>query len=542
MKRILFILYISILITACKSSVYVAESQFKRPPLVNVEQEALDREVKLLAAKTQQEVGSHSEALGMYDSLLAKYPDYGPANYEKAGLLLKGGRLTDALECSLRAVKSDPSNVWYQLRLASIYEQMQDGTHLAATWETIVKQHPQTLDYYYELSNAYIMANDIPSAVAVLNRVEKMVGVTEMVSLQKQRLWEAYGKHDKAQKEIEILAAAMPQEVKYSAILAEIFMKQKQYAKAKVCYDRILAAKPDDEYIHISLASYYKAVGNGQQAYQELRIAFMNENIDPTSKLQILGGFYPNGEFYGSGAKYAFPLLDLVMGQCKDKTAYALFYGDVLMRQGKYAEAVDQFRLALQKDSSTYEVWEAMLVCLSETDDEAAMLDFSRRAQALFPLHPLPYYLQAVVSYNHGHDAEVLEFLQRVENLGFNKGYLEKETYNLMAMSHYRMGERQAAFDYFEKYLTLNPDDVGILNNFAYFLSESGERLDQAEQMARKALSAEPENPTILDTYAWVLHRMGRSKEALPYAQKAVKLNPSSESLRHHLDEIRKAL
>lgn len=542
MKYYIYILFSVVLLVSCKGQKQVAESRYATKPLVQVEQEQLDKEALLVSAKAQQLVGSTSEAMAQYAAILKRDPGYAPANYEMSQLLMRMGMMDSALACVKRAVKADGSNVWYLKQQAAVYEQMRDGKNLVATWEAIVRRNPEVMEYYYELSDANLKTNNIPAAVEVLNRVEKKIGVSEMISLQKQRLWDAYGKPEKAMKEIETLAAAMPQETKYSAILAESYMKQQQYAKAKVCYDRILAADPNDEYVHISLASYYKAVGDMDNAYEELKKGFSHPAIDATSKLQILGSFYSNDEFYGVESKHTFPLLDQIMAQCEDKSTYALFYGDVLMRQQKYAEAAVQLRLALTKDSSQYEVWEALLICLSETNEEDVMLDYARRAQTLFPLHALPYYLQGFSCMQHKQYAEGKELLRRCEKLGFPHGYLEFETYGLLADCLYHTGETELAFGYYDKCLELRADEPGVLNNYAYYLAQAGVRLERACEMAAKAVKSAPENATFLDTYAWVLHKMGRDKEALPVIQKAVKLDPKSETLNNHLKEIAAAL
>ena len=80
---------------------------------------------------------------------------------------------------------------------------------------------------------------------------------------------------------------------------------------------------------------------------------------------------------------------------------------------------------------------------------------------------------------------------------------------------------------------------MATLNNYAYYLSEQGIELEKALAMSRKTIDAEPDNANSLDTYAWILHLLGRDKEALPYMEKAVRLDPQSETLKKHLEEIR---
>ena len=127
--------------------------------------------------------------------------------------------------------------------------------------------------------------------------------------------------------------------------------------------------------------------------------------------------------------------------------------------------------------------------------------------------------------------------------LGFNNGYIEADTYGLLAEVYYRQSRQEEAWQCFEKSLKASPDNIPTLNNYAYYLSETSTKLEKAEQMSKRTIIAEPENPTYLDTYAWILYKMGRAKEALPYMEKAVKNDKEgSETLKGHLEEIRKAV
>ena len=53
-----------------------------------------------------------------------------------------------------------------------------------------------------------------------------------------------------------------------------------------------------------------------------------------------------------------------------------------------------------------------------------------------------------------------------------------------------------------------------MLNNYAYYLSLSGKQLDKAYAMSQKTITAEPDNATYLDTFGWILYKMGKFIEA----------------------------
>lgn len=516
-----------------------APSRYQRQPIKEVSEEQLKADSRLIDALSLQESGRAEEALQAYAALAHDVPQCGAAWYEMSRLLMQRGWTDSAMACIARATAIDDSNLWYLRKQAEVQARRGDANGQAATLQRIADLQPNVLENHYDLSNARLAAGDLPGAVEALNRVERMIGVTEPVSLQKQRLWTAAGKPDKAEKEIEALAEALPGEKRYNAILAELNMGRKRYAKAKTYYDRVLAADPDDEYIHIQLAEYYKAVGKPAEADAEMERAFANPKLDCGTKVQLLASFYSSEEYYGDRSATTFRLLETAMAGCKDSAEYALLYADALMRQNRYSEAARWLELALQRDSSRYEVWEGLLICLSTDEErEADMAATAARAERLFPMHTLPLYLQALTAARHERYAEALEKLEKAAKWGFSKGYLEAETNGLMAECYYRTGAYDKAWRCFDRYLELRPDDWGTLNNYAYYLAEQGLELEKALAMSRRTIEAEPDNANSLDTYAWLLHLLGRDREALPYMKKAVQLDPKSETLKEHLKAI----
>lgn len=86
----------------------------------------------------------------------------------------------------------------------------------------------------------------------------------------------------------------------------------------------------------------------------------------------------------------------------------------------------------------------------------------------------------------------------------------------------YETGRKTKAFQIYEKILRLDPDNLLVLNNYAYFLSLERKHLRKAEKMSRKTVEAEGENVSYLDTYGYILYLLKRPKEAKTYLKKAI--------------------
>ena len=96
------------------------------------------------------------------------------------------------------------------------------------------------------------------------------------------------------------------------------------------------------------------------------------------------------------------------------------------------------------------------------------------------------------------------------------------QSYSLIGDSYYTLGEPDKAFKAYEKALKIQPDYAPVLNNYAYYLSQQVKKLRKALKMSKKTVEAEPDNATYLDTYGWILHLLGRSKEAKPVFKHAL--------------------
>ena len=531
------------LLAACSAGKSAATGGSKQAA-AETSPQTLDVEVLIVDATMQQELGNDQKAIALFRKVLAKEPKCAVANYELSRLMSRNRMTDSAIVYAQRATALAADNKWYQQHLAGLYEQCGDYRRQAAVLETLIKQEPYNLDNYYMLSDAYISADNLPKAVEALNRVERLVGVSEMVSLRKQQIWDALGKHDKALKELENLAAAMPHEKKYNAMLAESCMKQKDYTRAKQYYDRILKADPGDPYIHISLANYYKTLGQHDKAYQELRTGFANADLPCKEKMGILANFYTEKEFFETYADQTSDLMDLAVAQCDDPSEYAAVYGHILMGHGRYSDALAQYSIALRRDSSDYKLWEGMLISLHslvfEKHDSTlrdSLQRYALRANKLFPTHTLPYYLLARLAHDSGDLAHAVRLLRRAEMSGFSKGYLEPECYALLTECLYAQKNYSEAFATYESYTKRNPGDMWMLNNYAYLLAEQGQQLDKAEQMSRTTVKAEPNNPSFLDTYAWILFKQGRIDEAKRQIEQAYKQYPSPDKIPQTIKE-----
>jgi tetratricopeptide (TPR) repeat protein len=98
------------------------------------------------------------------------------------------------------------------------------------------------------------------------------------------------------------------------------------------------------------------------------------------------------------------------------------------------------------------------------------------------------------------------------------------DMFALVGDIQHELGNTADCYIAYDSALVYNADNLGALNNYAYFLSLEGRELDKAQQMSFKTVEAEPENMTYIDTYMWILFVLERYDEAKAYAEKLLSL------------------
>ena len=85
-----------------------------------------------------------------------------------------------------------------------------------------------------------------------------------------------------------------------------------------------------------------------------------------------------------------------------------------------------------------------------------------------------------------------------------------------------------------------NPNNLMLLNNYAYYLSENGGDLQQAEQMSAKTIKSKPNDPVYLDTYGWIYFKQGKYLFAELYIKRAIEngADKNPELLEHYGDVL----
>ncbi|HEX8147351.1 MAG TPA: tetratricopeptide repeat protein [Pyrinomonadaceae bacterium] len=112
----------------------------------------------------------------------------------------------------------------------------------------------------------------------------------------------------------------------------------------------------------------------------------------------------------------------------------------------------------------------------------------------------------------------------------------------MLSSAQERAGDTKGAEETLRQVLSKDANNATALNNLGYFLTEHDQKLEEARAMIERAVRAEPQNPSFLDSLGWVYFKLGKLKEAERYLSDAARRNPTSATIQEHLGDLFKKL
>jgi len=485
-------------------------------------------------------LGDYTKATASFNKSLELDPSNDAAMYELSQIHFSQGDFISAANLIEKAIGIDPENQYYRLFSLNVYGKSGRKEDLLKSCQQLTKRYPGNIDYLYELSSAYLMNNKPDDAIRTYNEIEEILGVTEEISLQKNRIYMLQDKPEKAIREIENLIDMFPDDAgRYYSMLAEIHMQNNKPEIAASYYHKIIEIDPSNPYVHISLADFYRKKGDRERSFDELKLGFANPALEVDTKIRILMAYYSIDEIYRTKIGESYSLSDIILQAHPGDPKALSLNGELLFNDKKYEEARSRFRQVLELDSSRYSIWESLLQTEASLSDWQSLDIESTRAMDLFPFQPLPYFFKGMALMQLKKPEDAIKVLSSGSRLVTSNDQLLALFHANLGDAYNQTSQHKLSDESYEKALKIEPENSYVLNNYAYYLSLRGENLDKALVMARKGAILDSLNPANLDTYGWVFYKMGNYPEAKEWVGKALLLSTKDDpDLLEHYGDI----
>jgi len=487
-------------------------------------------DIFFMEAMVQRQRSNAQRASQMLQYCLELKPQASEACFFLAQYYADQGKAEQALALLERAATIDSLTAIYQETLAQAHLSHKDLDKAIEPLERIVKRDNNREDVLELLLRLYVQQDRHDDAVAVLNRLEQLNGISERLSLTKAGIYDHIGRMDEAIAEVKALADQYPNDMAYRAEYARMLYKANREKQARRVVADMLADDPDNT---DALSVLYLWERSNKAMADSLADRLLaSPALTSENRLSLLREEIDRAEENGGDSTRMLTIFTQQLSQPKADPDIALLcaaYMELKHMSHDTITTVLEKALTLKPDNAAARL--QLVRYAWDKEDHERVIALCQAARQYNPDEMAFYYFQGMAYYQDGKKREAMDSFENgigVINEESNPDIVS-DFYAILGDLLHEQGDMQRAYEAYDSCLQWKPDNIGCLNNYAYFLSVDGKQLDKAEQMSYQTIKAEPKNATYLDTYAWILFMQKRYAEARIYIDQAV-MNDSDRS------------
>jgi tetratricopeptide (TPR) repeat protein len=462
----------------------------------------------------QKLMGNGGEALKRLEEAIEINPESDAAYYQMAQILSANGDMGNARKFLNKALSIDEKNIWYLMMMGGFYYQDKNIDSAIFYYENAVKYFPDEEDLQLTLGNLYSENKNYDKAIKIFDSFDKKYGVNENSTVSSVRTLVNAGKFDEALEKAGMLIRESPDDVLYNGLLAEVYIAKGENGKAREVYNKLLERNPDDPRIQLAICEFLINEKNYQELFLLMNNVTLNVNIKREDKISLFARMIDLPDLISKNSDELVISLMVFEANYRNDDIVPLLRPELMMKMTKFDEAASRLEEIIKANPDNYYAWEKLLLVLNQKKDYKSLMIKGEECATRFNRSFLAKILYANGALENKNFDVALEELRKAEILaGDNKEFLT-QVLTMRADVYYRMKDYRKAFETFDLAVKENRDDLTVINNYAYYLAEQDMNLKEAEVMARKVIEKEKGNTTYLDTYAWVLYKRGKLKEA----------------------------
>jgi len=294
-----------------------------------------------------------------------------------------------------------------------------------------------------------------------------------------------------------LLTAAVlkhPNNVPFKKLLAQTLIKTSDYESAAGLYESLINQNPKEGDNYIALALINLELNKDENAQTILK------TLSEQSQWESAANFYLGKiEEKHNNAVAAVVLFDKVTDQQLSLEA-AISSINLLVKERQFEQVDSRLSVLLQK----YPQQKLRFVLM-----QASLFSQQNQQEKSFNL--------------------LSEMLEEFPD--------EKDVLYTRALVAEHLGKMEVLETDLKKIIAKYPDDVDALNALGYKLLDDSRRYREAEKYLQHAIKLRPSEPAIMDSYGWLLFKIGKYPQALNYLQSAYEKQNSGE-IAAHLCEV----
>lgn len=428
---------------------------------------------------------------------------------------------------------ANPSDYYTGVKYGLMAQRMLNRDEAIRVWSTLHELFPDKVEISFQLADALSQGGDNADrnrAIAIFDSIEAVEGPNLALSGNKIQLY--FNDNDTASilAEADRLRQASPGNVEFMVFSGKVYAMFGRNDEALKFFDRACELDPSSGLAYYSKAEYYSSINDSVGYDREVFNALRQNSLDVDTKLSILRGYIQ--EMYTDSLQQPRirQLFDTLMLQHPLEHDIHDYYARYLIVVQDYAGAAEQEEQTLGLNPADPEGWEMLSSLYLQIENLDKAKDAITRSLHYYPENPRQHLvLGSIYGMRKDNDSCMLQLNKALELAPAEDLELLSRIYSAMGDNMYQQQLSDSAYVYYTKAIKYDPTNTLALNNCAYHMACEGKDLDEALRLIETVMKSETDNPTSLDTYAWVLFKRKDYAKAREIIDRTIELTDEAD-------------
>lgn len=486
------------------------------------------------------EMGDYEKALDHLTAAYIKLPNRSGVNYALADTYLQLGDLVNAAYYGKQAASIEPGNKWYHLKLAEIYRQAGKNDATIHELRAALDIAPKDADVLYELARTYTDYNELLKANRIYDRIMRFKGPDAGIHLEKFRNFNKLGIQDSAIAELQAIRKLNPDNLSTLHTLSEFYMNNDRPNEAKSVLRSALNRNPRDPQTLVMLSDIYLQDAQYDSAGTLLSSVISDSLVPREGKMKIAQFLYSRFQQNQDNEQLKQQAAKLLQAFTRSEPGYGVAHAlaaDFYSTTGQKDRALEELSRTNEIVPDNEMAWRQRLQLLYSEGRYREVARVGAEADQNVPQDAFIQFFTGSAHLLMQQHQQAVSWLSKASEAPARKPF-KSVIYGSLADAYSGLDNWEKASAAYEKALELDPENDNAMNNYAYYLSNRGERLDYARDIALKAVKLQPGNASYLDTAGWVFYKLGNYGKAREYIQKSIDTGEASAVVMEHLGNV----
>ncbi len=315
--------------------------------------------------------------------------------------------------------------------------------------------------------------------------------------------------------------------------LCDLMIQSELYDSAIALTGKLIELHPEEVRYRRNLASIYLGMDRPADAilqYEEI----MQRNPEDGQTLGQISALYISLKDFQKALESSLALFAL--DSTDDRVCFTI--ASLMAELDRPAEADSYFARAIKLNPDDPRYFSNWAYLYMNKKDYPQAISILQKGTAHHPLAADIWALLGSAYERDGQDSSAMKALDHSLELDAS----QVGPYITLGYIYDERGEFEKALEVYNQALSIAPEDPLLLNNYAYLLAQRGVRLEEALEKVSLALKQNPDNPSYLDTMGWVYYGLKEYSHAREFIEKALEKDAENPTILDHLGDIFRAL